>query len=65
MRGNGIVSGGLVPAARRGVVEEAFVQIEDWCGAGPQSRVGGRSPSTPPSLAQVPHDLRARGCQRD
>ena len=30
MRGNGIVSGGLIPPARRGVVETGLVSIEDW-----------------------------------
>jgi arylsulfatase I/J len=30
VRGNGIVSGGLLPAARRGVVETGLISIEDW-----------------------------------
>ena len=30
VRGNGIVSGGLLPPSRRGVVETGFVSIEDW-----------------------------------
>ena len=30
VRGNGIVSGGLLPLSRRGVIETGFVSIADW-----------------------------------
>lgn len=30
-RVNALVSGGLVPPARRGAIEEGFTAIDDWC----------------------------------
>jgi arylsulfatase I/J len=30
VRGNGIVAGGIVPAARHGAVETGLISIEDW-----------------------------------
>jgi len=30
-RANAFVSGGLIPAERRGTIEQGFTAIDDWC----------------------------------